>query len=148
MKSSEVINHILSLPKFKKLQHYNETTKLVKDLLPNKRGILFAFMRHETLFIATKERFELKHDNIVVFLKKFFSLYVANTPNTSVIVPQEIKFYIPKLFLNPQNIFIKKPNTTNYHEPSKGEFQIITSNEKHKKILEEIKELIIKNANK
>lgn len=155
MKSSQIISHIINLPKNKKLKSINETNSVLKSLMGNKYNALIKYAYQKQIegktyliIIAAHPaaKLEFKHDSRKSSLKLITKYYIQHNPNTSLKVPDEIQIFVQKMSgLSKKPMYeIYKPD--HYKEKSKGEFENLAKDEKIHEGFEDIRKLILKNV--
>lgn len=148
MKASEIINHILNLPKFFELKEQSITTKALKLILGKSKEklIRYGYIKDECLYICVSTPFalqELKHDSSTNSIKNFLNMYFSSHAELK---PGFSKIKSVRLFVAKQKeakIIVEK-SSPKLKEQAKGNFEIKCQDSELKELFEQIKKTVRK----
>ncbi len=150
MKSSVIINHLLNLPKFKRLKAANEATRALRFLGRARwRLIRFIYQKDEILFVAVSSNLglaELKSDSNINMIKYQLNAYISQNQDSALNKIKDVRFFVAREVVSePAQIAASQP--ARYIERSDGEFINLAKNQLIKEAFERLRATIKANQN-
>jgi hypothetical protein len=136
-----VLNHLVTNPLYSRLKH-QKCFALIKKSLPKplQRGILFMYVKNNTLFFALKHpAYKMEFDYKLSLIKTLLSSLPPLQTACKTYEIKRIKTFVSKFTTEPED---KKDSVPRYREGSTGAFEIKAKDDDIKEKFETIKRQI------